>query len=202
MLGYRKSAAVALTAVALPLLLAGCSSSSSSSTRPGAQGTAAGGPNWIVVGGGTATPSPTVPVGKASPTPSTTLPPLPSGSPWPSGTPSGTCTPIQRIQRIDGLAVTPSSTSAVVTWYHPGGSNIVDYRITAINQNLITGAQKEVGWTRSAPATCGDVSATVTGLDPKTPYTFVVDVVLKPDNFSLEGVRTQTIARSGVISTT
>jgi hypothetical protein len=199
-LGYRKSA-VALTAVVLPLLLLGCSSSSSS-TRPGDEETAAAGRNWIVVDGGTPTPSPTDPVGKASPTPSTTLPPLPTISPWPSGTPSSTCTPIQRIKKIDGLEVTPASTSAVVTWYHPGGANIVDYRVTAINQNLITGAQKEVGWTRSAPATCGDVSATVTGLDPQTPYTFVVDVVLKRDNFSLEGVYTQTIARSGVISTT
>jgi hypothetical protein len=199
-LGYRKSV-VALTAVALPLLLVGCSSSSSS-TRPGEEETAGAGRNWIVVEEGNPTPSPTDPVGTASPTPSTTLPPLPSGGPWPSGTPSSTCTPMQRIKRIDGLAVTPASTSAVVTWYHPGGSNIVDYRVTAINQDLVTGAQKEVGWTRSAPDRCGDVSATITGLDPQTPYTFVVDVVLTRDNFSLEGVYTQTIARSGVISTT
>jgi hypothetical protein len=199
-LGYRKSA-VALTAVALPLLLVGCSSSSSS-TRPGGEETAGAGRNWIVVNEGSPTPSPVDAVGKASPTPSTTLPPLPTGSASPTATPSNTCTPMQRIKRIDGLAVTPASTSAVVTWYHPGGSNIIDYRVTAINQDLVTGAQKEVGWTRSAPATCGDVSATITGLDPQTPYVFSVDVVLKRDNFSLEGVYTQTIARSGVVSTT
>ncbi|PWK51254.1 fibronectin type III domain-containing protein [Actinoplanes xinjiangensis] len=199
MLGYRKYA-VALTAVALPLLLVGCSSSSS--TRPGEEETAGAGRDWIVVEEGDPTPSPTDPVGKASPTPSTTLPPLPTGGASPTATPGSTCTPMQRIKTIDGLAVTPASTSAVVTWYHPGGGNIVDYRVTAINQDLVTGAQKEVGWTRSAPAECGDVSATVTGLDPQTPYTFVVDVVLTRDNFSLEGVYTRTIARSGVISTT
>lgn len=201
MLGYRKSAVV-LSAVLLPLLLTACSSSSSSSTGSGGGQTAAAGPNWIVVGGGTPTPSPTDSFGTASPTPSTTLPPLPSISPWPTGSPNATCTSLQRVRKIDGLAVTPASTSAVVTWFHPGGANIVDYRITAINQDLITGAQKEVGWTRSAPTACGDVSATITGLDPKTPYVFVVDVVLKRDNFSLEGVYSQTIARSGVVSTT
>jgi hypothetical protein len=198
-LGYRKYA-VALTAVALPLLLVGCSSSSS--TRPGEEETDGAGRDWIVVEEGDPTPSPTDPVGKASPTPSTTLPPLPTGGASPTAAPGSTCTPMQRIKTIDGLAVTPASTSAVVTWYHPGGGNIVDYRVTAINQDLVTGAQKEVGWTRSAPAECGDVSATVTGLDPQTPYTFVVDVVLTRDNFSLEGVYTRTIARSGVISTT
>ncbi|MFC4064766.1 fibronectin type III domain-containing protein [Actinoplanes subglobosus] len=202
MLGYRKSA-VALSAVVLPLLLVGCSSSSSSSsTRPGDEGTAGAGRNWIVVDEGNPTPSPTTPVGKASPTPSTTLPPLPSGSASPTATPSSTCTPMQRIKTIDGLAVTPGTTSAVVTWYHPGGGNIVDYRVTASNQDLVSGAQKEVGWTRSAPTKCGDVSATITGLDPQTPYVFSVDVVLTRDNFSLEGTYTRTIARSGVVSTT
>jgi hypothetical protein len=199
-LGYRKSA-VTLSAVVLPLLLVGCSSSSSS-TRPGDEETTGSGRSWIVVDEGNATPSPATPVGKASPTPSTTLPPLPTGSAAPTATPSNTCTPMQRIKTINGLAVTPASTSAVVTWYHPGGSNIVDYRVTASNQDLVTGAQKEIGWTRSAPTACGDVSATITGLDPQTPYVFTVDVVLRRDNFSLEGVYTQTIARSGVISTT
>jgi Fibronectin type III domain len=200
-LGYRKSV-VALSAVVMPLLLVGCSSSSSSSTRPGGDSTTGSGRSWIVVDNGSATPSPATPVGKASPTPPTTLPPLPTGSASPPPTPSNTCTPMQRIKTINGLAVTPGRTSAVVTWYHPGGSNIVDYRVTAINQDLVTGAQKEVGWTRSAPTECGDVSATITGLDPQTPYVFSVDVVLKRDNFSLEGGYTRTVARSGVISTT
>jgi hypothetical protein len=198
-LGYRKYA-VTLTAVAVPLLLVGCSSSSSR-TRPGEESTGAG-RDWIVVDQGNPTPSPTDPVGKASPTPSTTLPPLPTGSASPTATPSGTCTPLQRANRIDTLTVTPSSTSAVVTWYHPGGGNIVDYRVTAINQDLVTGAQKEVGWTRSAPSGCGDVSATIAGLDPRTPYVFSVDVVRTRDNFSLEGTYTETVARSGVVSTT
>lgn len=196
MLGYRKTV-VALSAVALPLLLAGCSASSGKAEEE----TADAGRNWIVVDEGKATPSPTTTFGTAPPTPSTTLPPLPTSSAT-TGTPATTCTPRQRITTIDGLAVDPGSTSAVVTWYHPGGGNIVDYRITAISQDLVVGAQKEIGWTRSAPAACGDVSATVTGLDPRTPYVFSVDVVMTRANPSLDGIHTRTIARSAVVSTT
>jgi hypothetical protein len=197
-LGYRKSV-VALSAVVLPLLLTGCNSSSS---RPAEEESADAGRNWIVVDEGNATSSPEVTFGTASPTPSITLPPLPTGSATPAATPSSTCTPMQRIKTINGLAVDPGSTDAVVTWYHPGGSNIVDYRITAVSQNLVVGLQKESEWTRSAPDKCGDVSATVYGLEPGTPYIFTVDVVLKRANFSLEGTYTQTIARSVVVRTT
>ncbi|MEU4622235.1 fibronectin type III domain-containing protein [Actinoplanes sp. NPDC023801] len=199
MLGYRKSA-VALSAAVLPLLLTGCSSSSPSG--PAGEETAAAGRDWIVVDEGRASASPQVTFGTAAPVPSETLPPLPTGSVPPRATPSSTCTPMQRIKTINGLAVDPGSTDALVTWYHPGGSDIVEYRITAVSQNLVVGLQKESGWTRSAPDKCGDVSATVVGLDPKTPYIFSVDVVLKRANFSLEGTYAQTIARSGVVSTT
>ncbi|GIE33109.1 hypothetical protein Ait01nite_061540 [Actinoplanes italicus] len=199
MLGFRKSA-VALSAVVLPLLLTGCSSSSSSSA--GGEETAGTGRNWVVVDEGNPTASPEVTFGTAAPTPSITLPPLPTGSVPPAATPSSTCTPMQRIKTINGLAVDPGSTDAVVTWYHPGGGNIVDYRITAVSQNLVVGLQKESEWTQSVPDKCGDVSATVTGLEPGTPYIFTVDVVMKRANFSLEGTYTQTVARSGVIRTT
>ena len=196
MLGYRKTA-VALSAVVLPLLLAGCSSSS----RSAEEEPAGAGRDWILVDEGRATPSPATTFGTAAPTPAVTLPPLPTG-PVPTATPGTTCTPMQRIKTIDGLAVDPGSTAAVVTWYHPGGGNIVDYRVTAISQDLVVGSQREVGWTRSAPEECGDVSVTVTGLDPKTPYVFSVDVVMTRANMSLDGTYTETIARSGVVSTT
>jgi hypothetical protein len=197
-LGFRKSA-VALSAVVLPVLLTGCTSSSST---PAEEESAAAGRNWVVVDEGDPTASPEVTFGKPWPTPSDMLPPLPTGSVPPSATPSSTCTPMQRIKTINGLAVDPGPDAAVVTWYHPGGGNIVDYRVTAVSQNLQVGLQKESEWTRSVPEKCGDVSITVTGLEPKTPYIFTVDVVMKRANFSLEGNYTQTIARSGVVSTT
>ncbi|MEV0898646.1 fibronectin type III domain-containing protein [Actinoplanes sp. NPDC049802] len=197
MLGYRKSA-VALSAVMLPLLLGACSSS----PRKVEEETAEAGRNWIMVNEGEATPTPVTTYGKASPTPSTTLPPLPTTSPSASGSPDPSCTPRQRTSPINGLGVTPASTSAVVTWYHPGGPNIVDYRITAISQDLVNGAQAEIGWTRSAPEECGEVSATVPGLQPRSRYVFSVDVVLRREGVGLEGTYTRTVARSGVVTTT
>ncbi|WP_328460325.1 fibronectin type III domain-containing protein [Actinoplanes sp. NBC_00393] len=194
MLGYRKRSAVALSVIALPLLLAGCASAAEK-----AEEAASGGPEWILVEEGKATPSPTVKYGTASPTPSETLPTLPATS-SPTSRPSAGCTPVQKIGGINGLGVEPGSTSAVVTWYHPGGGNIVDYRVTAISQDLRSGAQSEVGWTQVAPATCGDVTATVTGLEPGTDYVFSVDAVMS--RAGLDGITTRTVARSQVVSTT
>ncbi|GGM97270.1 hypothetical protein FHR83_000171 [Actinoplanes campanulatus] len=200
MLGYRKSA-VALSTVVLPLLIAGCSASSGK--RAGADETTSGvGTSWILVDQGQATPAPSTTPGTASPTPSATLPPLPTASPSASGSATPGCTPRNHSTPIEGLAVTPSSTSAVVTWYHPGGSNIVDYRVTAISQDLVSGVQPEIGWTRSAPAKCGEVSATVTGLQPKSHYVFSVDAVLRADDLQREGTYTRTVARSYVVTTT
>lgn len=194
MLGYRKSAA--LTVLALPLLLAACSSSSATTEED----TGDAGTKWIVVSEGEATPSPSETMGKASPTPSLTLPPLPTAGGTPTAGPDVTCTPRQRIEVINGLGVEPSRTSAVVTWYNPGGDDIVDYRITAISQDLRVGSQEEVGWTQSAPDGCGEVSATIAGLSPATPYVFSVDVV--KTRKGLDGTYTETVARSGVVSTT
>ncbi|WP_430780068.1 fibronectin type III domain-containing protein [Actinoplanes sp. G11-F43] len=193
-----------LTLVVAPLLLAGCSSSSSSSSEGGgeAQSTGRPGRNWILFDQGTVSGAPSASYGKASPTPSITLPTLPPASGSPKPTPSPTCTPQQHIKTIDGLGVRPSSTSAVVTWYNPGGSDLVDYRITAASQVLVKGMQPELGWTRSMPAKCGFVSATVTGLTPGTPYIFTVDKVRTRENLGLDGVQTQTIGRSHVVTTT
>lgn len=200
MLGFRKFAA--LTLLALPLLT-GCSSSSSSSSESGDEEANSGKPgrNWILFDQGTASVSPSTTFGTASPTPSLTLPTLNSSS-TPKATPSPTCTPLQHIKTINGLDIVPSSTSAVVTWYNPGGSDIVDYRITAASQVLVSGSQSELGWTKSAPKKCGFVSATLSGLQPSTPYIFTVDKVRTRDGLGLDGTQTETIGRSQVVSTT
>lgn len=191
-----------LTLLAVPLLLAGCSSSSSSSgDGDDSGGSGNPGRNWILFDQGSVSATPSATYGTASPTPSPTLPTLSSSS-SPRPTPSPTCSPMQNIKKIDGMDVVPSSTSAVVTWYNPGGSDIVDYRITAASQILVKGMQPELGWTRSMPAKCGFVSATVTGLQPATPYIFTVDKVRTRANLGLDGNQTETVARSHVVSTT
>jgi len=49
-------------------------------------------------------------------------------------------------------------------------------------------------------STCGYLTATVTGLDPRTRYVFSVDEVTK--RVGKDGTQAATIARSGVVSTT
>ncbi|WP_229069823.1 fibronectin type III domain-containing protein [Actinoplanes sp. DH11] len=195
MLRIRKSAAL-LSALALPLLIAGCASAESATTPATENGA-----DWIRVAAGQATPSPVTKYGKATPTPELTLPTPPATTP-PAPNPNPSCTPAPRgAGVINGLGVVPGGTSAVVSWYHPGGADIVDYRVTAATQDLQVGEQDEVGWTTVTPAACGEVSATVTGLTPGTPYVFSVDVVRKHTG-TLEGTYTRTIARSDVVSTT
>ncbi|MEU4688425.1 fibronectin type III domain-containing protein [Actinoplanes sp. NPDC023714] len=189
-------AALLLSAVALPLLVAGCSSAPTASTPADNSGA-----DWISVNAGRATPSPVTRYGTASPTPELTLPTLNSGSP-PAPAASPTCTPAPRgAGVINGLDVVPGRTSAVVTFYNPGGSDIVDYKLTAANQDLQPGQQQDVGWTTVTPTGCGDLSASVTGLTPGTNYVFSVDVRRRHVT-SQEGTYTRTVARSGVVSTT
>ena len=192
---HRRGSRAALALAVLPVLLAGCGSAKET---PKAEETT--GPGWLVMEQGTRPASPVPRYGKASPTPDLTLPPLPKTS-SPTRKPGSSCAPAPRnAGPINGLDVRPSSTSAIVTWYHPGGGNIVDYRVTAISQDLRVGAQREVGWTQAVPARCGPVSATVPGLDPGTPYVFSVDAVMT--RTGLDGTYTRTVARSGVVSTT
>jgi hypothetical protein len=102
---------------------------------------------------------------------------------------------------INGADVKASSTSAAVTFYNPGGQYLVEYRVTAISQDLVDGTQRDVGWTVITPgATCGYLTATVTGLDPRTRYVFSVDEVTR--RLGKDGTQASTVARSGVVSTT
>jgi hypothetical protein len=180
------------------LMLGGCGSGrTTASPSPSPTGTA-----WVVTITGSATPSPTP--SRAIGTPSawpTGFLPLPSGgatTPTPTG--SDDC-PGGSGHEIAGATVVPSSTSAAVTFYNPGGQYLVEYRITAISQDLVTGEQRDVGWTVLTPGSgCGYLTATVTGLDPKTNYMFSVDAV--STKIGVDGTQAVTIARSRVVRTT
>ena len=92
------------------------------------------------------------------------------------------------------------ATSAAVTFYNPGGNSLVEYRITAISQDLAIGEQRDVGWTVLTPGTgCGFLTATVVGLDPRTDYVFSVDEVTT--RHGRDGTESATVARSGVVRT-
>ena len=181
-----------------PLVLGGCSTTASSATPvPSPSGSP-----WVVVAAGSATPSPapTGPTGTPS-TMATGYLPLPSGgASTATPTPAVSCVPDSASGVINGADVKPARTSAAVTFYNPGGLYLVEYRITAISQDLVSGSQRDVGWTVMTPgATCGFLTATVTGLDPRTPYVFSVDAVTR--NLGRDGTQAATMARSGVVST-
>ncbi|AGZ44588.1 hypothetical protein AFR_31640 [Actinoplanes friuliensis DSM 7358] len=189
-----------------PLLLSGCALFTEGKHGAGADSAsdstgATAGNDWIVVARGSATPSPKPSVG-ASPSPSATgsgFLPLPAA---PRVTPTATCardTP--HFNKINALTVvTPGTTSAKVSWYNVGGYNIVEYRVTAISQDLQQGKQRDIGFVRVKPANpCGFLEATVTGLDRKTGYIFSVDAVVV--RRSGDGTHAATVYRSSVVTT-
>jgi hypothetical protein len=196
------------TLLLVPLFLSGCSalglssSSGSSSSSSAAGATPSPGASWIVVARGSATPSPTPSFPSASPTPTTGTGFLPvGGGPAAGGTPTPTCSPNTfKFSKVGGATAVPGTTSAVVSWYNVGGYNLVQFRLTAISQDLVGGWERDVGWVIVAPTTqCGQMSATITGLDRKTGYVFSVDAVVK--RRSGDGTHAATIARTGVVDT-
>lgn len=177
-----------------PLLLGGCGSAGAS---PQAAPSTAASP-WMLSYPGAVPPSPTPSISYSSP------PPFPSGflairtvNPAPRPVPSGNgCADIKfQPGRINSAGVLPGTTSATVSWYNPGGADLVEYRITAISQSLKAGGQRDIGWTVVKPGSgCGMLSAPVTGLDRRTSYVFSVDAVFT--KIGEDGTWSTTVARS------
>ncbi|MCU7724701.1 fibronectin type III domain-containing protein [Actinoplanes sp. KI2] len=178
-----------------PLVLGGCGSGGTPSAAP----TPSGSP-WIIYLPGNAAAS-QAPSGAGTPSAFPTgFLPLPSGSVTASPSGSPAC-PREISHGIAGATVVPGRTSAAVTFYNPGGSDLVEYRVTAISQDLVAGPQRDVGWTVLTPGSgCGFLTATVTGLDPKTHYVFSVDAVTT--RLGMDGTQAATVARSLVVQTT
>jgi hypothetical protein len=178
------------------LLLGGCAKASTN-----AQATVAPSATtpWMLSNGGPVTPVPTPAVSYSSPAP------FPSGflaistvSPTPAPAVSGNdCASIKFHRgQIDSATVSAGTTSATVTWYNPGGADLVEYRVTAIAEHqLSVGNQRDIGWTVIKPGSgCGMMSAPVTGLDRQTAYVFSVDAVFT--KIGKDGTWASTVARS------
>jgi hypothetical protein len=188
-----------------PVLLTGCAvlgrSASGGGGTAGAAGRPSGGPGWVVVSRGSATPSarPSYPAPAPTPLPSGFLP---LGTPTPTRTPISTCSPnLFDFSKIGPADVVPGRTSAVVSWYNVGGYNLLQFRLTATSQDPVGGRQRDVGWLVVKPSLpCGRMSATITGLDRRTGYVFSVDAVVY--RRSGDGTHAATVARSLVVSTT
>ena len=106
----------------------------------------------------------------------------------------------ERAMELNALTVVPGTTSAKVSWYNVGGYNLVEFRVTAISQDLLIGGQRDVGWVTVKPENpCGYLTATVPNLDRRTGYVFSVDAVVL--RRSGDGTHAATIFRSAVVHT-
>jgi hypothetical protein len=176
---------VALAMVPL-LLLSGCGGGSDSSTGAG-ESTAAGEP-WVRVESGSRTPSP-VATYAGSPRPG--LPPvsfLPTSSACAIGWP-------QDIEKVlIPLIVTPGPGSFGVQWPNRYGNT---YRVTAVPQELVSGAQPDPVWqTVTTGAEC-TASATISGLVSGKAYIVWLDAPDTPRN--VDGARSLYSGKSGVV---
>jgi hypothetical protein len=142
-------------------------------------------------------PTPTVSYSSPTPFPTGFLP---IGTVSPTAAPSvsgNDCASIKfHAGEINSATVVAGTTSATVTWYNPGGADLVEYRLTAIAQHqLAVGNQRDIGWTVIKPGSgCGMMSAPITGLDRQTAYVFSVDAVFT--KIGKDGTWASTIARS------
>ncbi|GAA0723334.1 hypothetical protein Drose_09580 [Dactylosporangium roseum] len=132
--------------------------------------------------GDTVDPSAGITTGPPVRGPIASISPLPTvtpARPTPSLSPTE-CTGMLRQGVINGLDVTPGTTSATVTWWNIGDPAITEYRLTAVSQELYRGVQPGWTWQSVPPGKgCTRVSATVTGLSSQVPYVFVLHALLK-----------------------
>jgi hypothetical protein len=177
--------------LALPFALGGCAAlglgpkaTPAPSASPSASGPP-GGPGWLVLVSGSATPSP-------SPSSGTRVPALPPVSFLPV---APNCESTSRIDQVlIPLTVTPAKGSLVVTWARQFSSN---YRITAVPQPLVVGNQPANPWQNVGPAAGCTVTATIRGLTPGKPYIVWLDA--PNSGHERDGTRHPYSGRSGVV---
>ncbi|WIM96883.1 hypothetical protein ACTOB_000358 [Actinoplanes oblitus] len=145
------------------------------------------GGTWSVVVSGSATPSPTPSRGSARPTTGVTAS-LPSANPsctktWP---------PTEAV--LIPVEVTPIAGGFKVEWPRQYESN---YRVAAVPQKLVSGAQPEPAW-KDVPAGTGcSISTTITGLVPGAAYIVWLDA--PNTGYEVDGTRHLYSGRSGVV---
>ena len=172
--------------LALPLILSGCKSSGTptASASPNPSSTP-----WLMYAQGSATPS-AVPLSSISPAA------LPSASVRATAAACAIEWPQDTGMVLIPMVVTPLATSMKVEWPNKYGDT---YRVAAIDQELVSGAQPEPAWvTVSNPSGC-TASVTLTGLKAKHPYIVWIDAPNTPHR--IDGSRSLYHGKSAVIDT-
>jgi hypothetical protein len=183
---------VAGMALVVPFLLGGCSALGLDSTMvPNTEATAPPGPvsdaGWIVTAQGSATPSPAASGGTGTRPP--VLPPVSFLPVAPGCAESWTVDPV-----LIPMTIEPGVGSLTVSWPRQHGSN---YRITAVPQPLVSGAQPAYTWQDVAAGTGCTVTATITGLKSGTPYVVWLDA--PNTGHERDGTRHPYSGESGVV---
>ncbi|GLW32012.1 hypothetical protein [Actinoplanes regularis] len=177
-----------VTALAACLLAAGGCGSGNGSDKQGTATTTAPNPGdtWSLLISGSPTPSPTVSRGARSSASVSAS----QVSPYPSCTKAWPVTG----KALIPVVVTPIAGGFKVEWPPQYDSN---YRVTAVPQELVSGAQPEPAW-KDVPAGTGcTISTTITGLIPGAPYIVWLDA--PNSGYELDGTRHLYSGRSGVV---
>ncbi|MEV6347036.1 hypothetical protein [Actinoplanes sp. NPDC051851] len=175
----------AITLLGLSLVAGGCSSGSGT---PSSTASPTTGSTWSVIAQGSATPSPT-------PSMVSGLPAAAVSASLPSASPTCSTQVFTRDTSVMiALKVTVGTGSVKVEWPTQYDS---DYRVAAVPQQLVSGAQPEPAWKSVAAGTGCTVSATLTGLTAGAPY--IVWLEALHSGYELDGTRHLYSGRSGVI---
>jgi hypothetical protein len=176
---------LALALAALPFTLTGCGGNATPTASASQTPT---GDAWVVVQTGSPTPSATGSQFTGTPPPA-----LPSVSFLPTDSGCGQDYPDTGLVLIP-MVVTPIAGGFKVSWPSKYGSY---YRITAVLQGLVTGAQPEPTWqTVNATGGC-TVSATISGLKSGAPYIIWLDAPDTPRG--IDGTRSLYSGKTGVV---
>jgi hypothetical protein len=172
-----------LTLAACALVTAGCGGNDQAATTP----SPSPGDTWSMIISGSVTPSPTPSRNTARRSPVAAAS-LPSANPsctkaWP---------PTETV--LIPIEVIPVTGGFKVEWPRQYDSN---YRVTAVPQKLVYGAQPEPAW-KNVPAGTGcTVSTTITGLTPGAAYIVWLDA--PNTGYEADGTRHLYSGRSGVV---
>ncbi|MFB9182895.1 hypothetical protein ACFFX1_32550 [Dactylosporangium sucinum] len=130
---------------------------------------------------GDSVPTPGLTTGPPVRGPIASISPLATVSPGratPSPGPSE-CTGVVRPGIVNGLDVTPGTTTATVSWWNIGDPAITEYQLAAVPQFFNYGPQPGWTWQAVPPGKgCTRVTATVSGLQSQSPYVFVLHALL------------------------
>jgi hypothetical protein len=179
---------MALALAGLPLALGGCGGSSTPGASASAFPSASAAAPWMVMATGSATPSPTPTISYSGPTG------LPSVSFLATDPACATAWPTDATVFIP-MTVTAAKASLQVQWSAQYGPT---YRIAAVDQRLVSGAQPPPTW-KTVTVTNGCTgSTTITGLTSGVPYIVWLDAPDTPHK--LDGSRDLYSGRSGIVN--